>query len=49
MTIYEINAATIYRVAHDAKMDEQSRLRLIAQLLRAMCADQPVTTEAADE
>lgn len=46
MTIYEINAAAIYRVAHDAKIDEQGRLKLIAQLLRAMCADNPAPTEA---
>lgn len=41
MTIYELNAATIYSVAHDASMTEDERRRLIAQLLKLMACDTP--------
>lgn len=34
MSIYEINARTIYNVAHDVSRSEEERLHLIAELLK---------------
>lgn len=45
MTIYEINAATVFSVAHDARLTEAERLALLARLLQIMNCDAAVPPE----
>jgi hypothetical protein len=44
MLFYELNAATIFNVAHDQQMTPSDRRALIAQLLRLMACDTPIGT-----
>lgn len=45
MSFYRVNAATIYRVAHDTSITAEERQELIAQLLRLMSCETLVTVE----
>jgi hypothetical protein len=47
MPFYRVNAATIYSVAHDTSITADERKGLIAQLLRLMTCDTPVSVDAA--
>jgi hypothetical protein len=47
MHFYEVNANTIYSVAHDATMSVDERKQLIARLLEMMACDTPVSVDEA--
>jgi hypothetical protein len=47
MLFYEVNANTLYSIAHDESMGVDERKKLMAQVLKMMAAGTPVTSDEA--